>query len=92
MVVWSPLLKSDMFLIENVQSLATKLVKSIRNLSYEERMKHTGLPALRYGRAQNIRVGRSENILFFINFLYADFRTKLLLGLICQQNNYKTYK
>ena len=52
-VAWSPFLKKDIFLIENVQSRATKLVKSIRNLSYEERMKRLGLPALRYRQARN---------------------------------------
>ena len=38
-VVWSPFLKKDIFLIENVQRRATKIVRSIRNLSYEERLK-----------------------------------------------------
>ena len=52
-VVWSPFLKRDIFLIEKVQCRATKLVKSIKNLSYEERMKHLDLPALRYRRARN---------------------------------------
>ena len=52
-VVWSPFLKKDIFLIENVQRRATKLVKSIRNFSYEERMKRLGLPALRYRGARN---------------------------------------
>ena len=28
---------------------------------------------------KNIRVGRSEILLFFVNFLYADFRAELLL-------------
>ena len=36
MVVWSPFLKKNIFLIENVQRRTTKIVKSIRNLSYEE--------------------------------------------------------
>ena len=29
---------------------------------------------------KNIRVGRSEILFIFVNFLYADFRAKLLLG------------
>ena len=37
-VVWSPFLKKDIFLIENVQRRATKIVKNISNLSYEERL------------------------------------------------------
>ena len=52
-VVWSPFLKKDIFLIENVQRRATKIVRSIRNLSYEERLKHLGLPTLKYRRERN---------------------------------------
>ena len=36
--VWSPILKSDCDVIEKVQHRATKLIPSIRNLSYEERL------------------------------------------------------
>ena len=52
-VVWSPFLKKDIFLIENVQRRATKIVKTISNLSYEERLKHLGLPTLKYRRDRN---------------------------------------
>ena len=37
-------------LIEKVQRKATKLVPSIRHLSYEERFQHLGLPSLKYQR------------------------------------------
>ena len=46
-------MKKDIFLIENVQRRATKIVRSIRNLSYEERLKHLGLPTLKYRRERN---------------------------------------
>ena len=41
-VVWLPFLKKDIFLIENVQRRAMKIVKKKKksNLSYEERLKH----------------------------------------------------
>ena len=52
-VVWSPFLKKDIFLIENVQRRATKIVKTISNLSYEERFRHLGLPTLKYRRDRN---------------------------------------
>ena len=52
-VVWSPFLKKDIFLIENVQRRASKIVKTISNLSYEERLKHLGLPTLKYRRDRN---------------------------------------
>jgi hypothetical protein len=44
--VWSPILKSDCDLIEKVQHRATKLVPSISNLSYEDRLKALNLTTL----------------------------------------------
>ena len=38
--VWSPLFKKDIILIENVQRLATRLVKCLNHLSYEDRLKY----------------------------------------------------
>ena len=40
--VCTPLYKKDMVAIENVQRRATKLVKSIRHLTYQERLKIWG--------------------------------------------------
>ena len=48
--VWSPHLKRQSAMIENVQRRATKLVKSMSNLSYEERLKSLKLPSLKYRR------------------------------------------
>jgi hypothetical protein len=44
--VWSPFLKSDCDLIERVQHRASKLVPSIRNRNYEDRLKALGLTTL----------------------------------------------
>ena len=46
--VCTPLFKKDMIAIENVQRRATKLVTSIKNLSYPERLRKLGLPSLEY--------------------------------------------
>ena len=48
--VCSPLYKNDMIVIENVQRRATKLVSSIRHLSYLERLINLGLLSLEYRR------------------------------------------
>lgn len=49
-VIWSPFLKKDIVALENVQRRATKIVKEISSLSYEERLKNLGLPTLIYRR------------------------------------------
>ena len=48
--VWSQRLKRDQDAIERVQRRATKLAKSISNLSYTERLQHLELPTLKFRR------------------------------------------
>ena len=50
--IWSPLYKKDEIIIENIQRRATRLVKYISHMSYEERLKNLGLPMLEYCRAR----------------------------------------
>ena len=49
-VVWSPHLKKHMDAIERVQRRATKLVKEIKHLSYNERLRALDLPTLKFRR------------------------------------------
>ena len=49
-VIWSPWMKKDIVAIEQVQRRATRLVKEIQKLSYENRLKELGLPTLIYRR------------------------------------------
>lgn len=49
-VIWDPYFKKDITLIENVQRRATKMVRTIRNLSYEERLKELDLITLEQRR------------------------------------------
>ena len=51
--VWSPMFKKDKILIENVQRRATRLVKCLKQLSYEDRLKTLGLPSLEYRRERS---------------------------------------
>ena len=46
MQFWSPQLRKDIDAIERVQSRATSLIPGLTRLSYEERLKETGLYTL----------------------------------------------
>ena len=48
--IWGPFNRTDQKQVEQVQRRATRLVKSIRHLSYPERLHHLGLPSLLYRR------------------------------------------
>jgi hypothetical protein len=48
--VWSPYLIGEIDRLEAVQRRATKMVKSVRKKSYEERLRTLGLPTLAYRR------------------------------------------
>ena len=49
-VIWSPRLKKDKISLENVQRRATKLLHSLKNESYKNRLLNLGLPTLEYRR------------------------------------------
>lgn len=49
-IIWNPRFKKDIDAIERVQKRATKLVYSVRHLSYPERLKALKLPSLTYRR------------------------------------------
>ena len=47
---WSPTKMKDIIAIENVQRRATKYLPTLKNMTYEERLKKLNLPTLRYRR------------------------------------------
>ena len=49
-IIWGPHFKGDVIAVEKVQRRATKLVNTIRNLPYEERLRHLNLPLLKHRR------------------------------------------
>lgn len=51
--VWYTTHKKYAIAIENVQRRATKLVKSIKDLCYQDRLKFLGLPSLEYRRIRS---------------------------------------
>ena len=50
--VWSPHLKKNINILENVQIRATKIVDGLANLDYPERLEKLDLPTLVYRRAR----------------------------------------
>ena len=48
--VWSPFTKKDIDTIEKVQKRATKLIPSLKNMDYPNRLKKLKMPTLQYRR------------------------------------------
>ena len=48
--VWSPTMKMDIANLEKVQRRATKLVPNLKQLKYEERLRHLNLPSMQHRR------------------------------------------
>ena len=49
---WTPILRRDQILLENVQRRATKLIPELRDRDYEDRLRTLKLPSLYYRRAR----------------------------------------
>ena len=61
--VWSPITKGEKIRLEGVQRRATKLVPSLSNLPYSERIAHLKIPTLEYRRIR-------QDLLFLYNFAH----------------------
>ena len=82
-VVWAPQYKKDIISIENVQRLATHLIRATSPLSYPERLNNLGFPMLEYSgeRANGTQVYKILNNIdileqeqFFIKVSYRSTR------------------
>ena len=49
---WTPILRRDQILLENVQRRATKVIPELRDRDYEDRLRALKLPSLYYRRAR----------------------------------------
>ena len=48
--IWSPLLKRQSVILENVQRRATRMLPELHSMSYDERLRYLKLPSLKYRR------------------------------------------
>ena len=63
--VWRPYRKKDIDTLERIQRRATKIIPQLRDLSYEERLKESGLTTLK-----TIRLGGDQFEVFKILNVY----------------------
>ena len=81
-VIWNPLYKTDAQEIEKVQRRATKMVSSLKDLTYSERLKKLNLTTLAYRRKRSdvLQVYRIihkiDNIPFDLFFTYNTHDTR----------------
>ena len=68
-VIWSSLYKKEKIMLENSQRRATRLIPSLKGLSYPERLRRLGLPTLEYrrGRADVVEVYKILNKIDLVN-------------------------
>ena len=74
--VWNPYLKTLCQEVESVQRRATKLLRSLKNLSYSERLRKLKLPSLEHRRKR----GDMIDVYKYINGLYDCDRPRLGLS------------
>src|SRR5688572_9934880 len=82
---WCPYLKKDIDKLEKVQARATRLIKDCRNLSYENRLKYTGLTTLSERR---IRGDLIEVFKILKRFSKVNYNTGFKLSVNCRTRGY----
>ena len=91
--IWGPTFILDQRKNWNVQRRATRLVPSIRNSIYSERLAMLDLPSMNYGQKQwDLKL--STIILIQISLTWLHFRQQQLLGVIASNylSNSQDYK
>ena len=90
-VVWSPSTIRDQRRIEGVQRRATKLVSSVSELSYHERLRKLGIPSLQYRRMRGDML-QVYKILHGIERINPDVFFELAGGTRTRGHKYKIIK
>lgn len=79
--IWHPRWKKDIIAIEKVQRRATKLLTSIKNLSYGDRLKALNLPSLQYRRRRGdmIETWKLLHHKYDVNFKWLKINTSSIV-------------
>jgi len=90
-LIWGPHFKLDQIAIEKVQRRATRLLKPLLNLTYQERLSHLKLPSLQYRRLRGDMI-----YMYQIFHQLASINSSLLFSSphlsSTRGHNYKVYK
>ena len=89
-VIWSPYLKRQSRLIENIQRRATKLLPDLAHLSYQERLQILQLPSLKYRRIRGDLI-QLYNMVHSDTYCFNDFFT-FAIKQGTRGHNFKLYK
>ena len=85
-LIWFPVLKKHIRMIENVQRRATRILSTLRHLSYSERLQELNLPTLLYRRRRADLIQVFKIIVSNQHaFVYLVVWVSLILSLECHQ-------
>ena len=79
---WNPHLRKDIYMLEKIQRMATKLIPGLRDLRYEERLKECGLTTLETRRLK----GDTIEVFKILNG-YENIDSNIFFSKLSKENN-----